>query len=323
MKKLSAKQIFCSIRRNLPPVYRLLLLSFFLCLAFATLSMAADNVCDIDAGTWASNPRYITFGGYNGHPLVWRVLEVKDNDLDFNGVKTALLLLDDLLRDKDGNVEMTGFDQSNNNFPNSRIKEWLNDGVAGFLSGLGAYQSDILDTTYGPGNASRKWYGRVVNGASKVFLLSVGEAENKNYFADNAGRVVSNKNWWLRSPGFGGGNIAAIVLNIGDVIRNGFYVDNICAVRPALKINLSPSSIFASLPVSYGLSVKADDGNNPIPGAKVSLFLSPAARNAESFSNSTGEAYFSNVMPGTYTITGSKPGYTTTLETITVPPLHP
>jgi len=277
---------------------------------------AKNNASDMPAGEWMTNPRYITFGEYNGHPLVWRVLEVKENDSDFDGIKTAFLLLDDLLKDGDGNTELRKLGSSNS-FPISEIKEWLNDSENGFLSNLSNYQYDMLDTTYGPDNGSRRWSGGIINGASKVFLLSVAEANNSNYFANNADRTVGNNAWWLRSPGFSA-DITAIVLNAGGIARNGFFVEHICAVRPAVKISLSLPSIFATIPVSYGLTVGTYDGAAPISGVKVSLTSTSSALAVESFSNSVGMARFPNIAPGTYALKFSKPGYEMKSEIITV-----
>ena len=287
--------------------------SLILCLVLAPLSSQAGQARDMAAGTWTANPRYMTFGG-----LLWRVLEVKDDDSDFDGVKTAFLLLDDLLRDDGDNVIFTRFAPRNNSFPNSAIKAWLNDGANGFLAGLGAYQADILDTTYGPDNAPRRWAGGVTSGTSKIFLLSVGEAGNDGYFADDADRAAGHSGWWLRSPGFEE-NIATVVIHTGFVARNGMFVDNRSAIRPAMKIDLSPSSVFASVTVSYRLAVNVNNGGGPIPGAKVSLAPSPPTRGAENFSNSTGVARFVNVASGTHTVTVSRPGYITESRLIAVP----
>ena len=289
------------------------------CLVLTPLAMAADNAGDMPAGTWATNPRFITFGSYNNNPLVWRVLEVKENDLDSNVTKTAFLLLDDLLRDINGNVIMRRYDTLNNSFPNSEIKGWLNDGANGFLNGLITYQADILDTTYRPDNASFEWHGGPASDTSKVFLLSVGEADNESYFIDNSDRAIPNTPWRLRSPGFDDEEIAACIIVTGNVARNGFHISELIGVRPALKINLSPSSAFAPLPVSYGLTVKINDGDSPIACAKISLSTSPAARNTNNFSNSDGIARFSNVTPGKYNVTISKPGYSAETRLITIP----
>ena len=298
--------------------------ALILCLAFAEPALAAD---DMTAGTWVNNPRYITFGDHHGRPLVWRVLEVKDEDPDFDGIKTAFLLLDDVVRGSGGLVEFMRFDRSNNDFPNSEIRQWLNDDTSGFLAALSAYKAYMLDTTYASGNPPRLWPNGVPEGTSKVFLLSVEEALDDRYFADNADRAASSAWWWLRSPGFED-DIATLVLHSGDIARNGFYIRNPLAVRPALKIDLSPSSVFAAVPVSHVSTVKAIDENAPVRGAKVTLAPVGDAPlgvplldtpQAQIFSNSVGVARFTNVTPGEYAVTISKPGYATESWVITVP----
>lgn len=305
----------------------LFLTSLVLFLALAPSALAADNASDMAAGTWTVNPRYLTFGRYNSHHLIWRVLEVKDNDSDFNGIKTAFLLLDDLLRENDGNLKITEYDRSNNSFPDSEIMKLLNDGKSGFIAALDAYQANILNTKYAPDNPPHQWAGGVSGGASKVFLLSAGEADKDKYFANDADRVVSNNVWWLRSPGFEN-DIAAIVIRNGIIAWNGSHVSMEHAIRPALKIDISPSSVFAAVPVSYGLIIKACDGINPISGAKLSLTpqgiskqdgVNNSIQLVQSYSDSNGIALFTHVLPDDYTITVSKPGYTTESVTITVP----
>ncbi len=85
----------------------------------------------------------------------------------------------------------------------------------------------------------------------RVFLLSIGEAEN--LFRDNADRRAQNSPyvkaqgahndggfgwWWLRSPG-GSPHIAAYVLCDGYVYLWGEYVEfDTYAVRPALWVSL-------------------------------------------------------------------------------------
>ena|GEM_PF-2020908 len=280
-------------------------------------ALSAQKAGDMESGVWKNNPRYITFGAHNGHPLVWRVLEVKDNDMDSNGIKTAFLLLDDLLKDSRGNVEMRGFDEASNSFPNSKINEWLNDDKSGFLTSLGDYQQDILDATYGPDH--RKWHGGPASGTSKCYLLSVREANNANYFSSDADRsIIDNRSsWWLRSPGFEN-NIATSVLHFGGVARNGPFVFGDSGVRPVLKISLSPSSAFVDIPVHYELAVKTENENNIISGAKVSLTSHSMMQNVERFSNSTGMTRFGNVTPGEYTVVVSKPGYITKSLDITI-----
>jgi hypothetical protein len=237
----------------------------------------AENAGDIAEGTWAkdgeySNPRCLTFGGYNGHALKWRVLEVKDNDPDFGGKKTAFLVLDGVLRERDGTAVTMSFDADTadgigtNNFPASDICLWLNDT---FVTTLAAYQGGILDTVYGPGTpfpihnpegGKYKWYGDTQTGRSKIFLLTVDDTANPNYFINgekidddifsaNSDRDLGHE-YWLRSPGIDS-DYAAVVLSGGQVVSGGNIVnDDTFAVRPALKIDLS-SPVFTSVLVTY------------------------------------------------------------------------
>ena len=292
-----------------------------LCLAAAPTAQATSTAADMTAGVWTGNPRYMSFGYFNERPLVWRVLEVKDENPDFGGTKTAFLLLDDVLRHSGNFAKTMRFGHPNNSFPNSDIKNWLNDCEDGFLTVLAAYQANILDTTYRPGNHNHRWAGGPAEDTSKVFLLSVDEAIDNKYFANNADRVASRIIWWLRSPGFEN-DIVTVVFSPGFVARNGSYIEAMHAVRPALKIDISPSSVFADLPVSYGLAVRAVDENNSIRGAKFSLRDADDTYEkspVENFSNSLGIARFTRVVPGTYTLTVSKPGYKTESLSISVP----
>ena len=89
----------------------------------------------------------------------------------------------------------------------------------------------------------------------KIFLLSIAEANNTAYFADNAARIALNTAytasnpsmsaagdadyWWLRSPG-DNANKAVVVLSGGSVLSNGRPVESATfAIRPALNIDLS------------------------------------------------------------------------------------
>ena len=287
-------------------------------LVLQPVQAATDKAGEMEAGSWSSNPRYVTFGDYNDHPLVWRVLEVKDSDPGSDGMKTAFLLLDNLLQEINGDVKTSEFG-STNSFPDSVIKEWLNDGENGFMARLGNYQADILDTTYRPGNGMRIWLGGISRDTSKIFLLSAEEVENKNYFENESDRA-SVGSWWLRSPGLEN-DTASSVLYFGDIARNGPFVFGSIGIRPAIKIKLSPPSAFIDAPVTYRLTLKVDDENYPVPGAKVTLFSPGKTQGTKYYSNSVGITHFTNVAPGEYTITVSKTGYLTKSENIIVPAL--
>ena len=203
---------------------------------------AADNAADMAVGAWTADPRYITFGSYNGHDLVWRVLEVSTTDADNPGNKTALLLLDDVLRDGSGETELRQFHSFDDN-------DWNGSDVKAFLNGqfLDAFTADqqagIVTSNYVYGVRGE---GNDTAGSSKVFLLSVDEAMNSKYFAGgdqygpNADRAVPGAVWWLRSPS-GVHRSAAYVYDNGsvDISVGGLLVINTFAVRPAIKINLS------------------------------------------------------------------------------------
>jgi hypothetical protein len=245
------------------------------CFLYAAAPAFAEKAGDMAEGTWAkdgeySNPRYLTFGDYNGHALKWRVLEVYGN-------KTALLVLDDVLRERDGTAATMNFDADTvdgvgtNNFPASDICLWLNDddndtadddGINGFVfsAGLNDYQAGILDTEYGPDtpfpidnteDGKYTWHGETQTGKSKIFLLSVDDATNPNYFVDGektdddeymfgaySDRDLGHE-YWLRSPGFS--NVHAAVVIPGGQVNNfiGNNVGHQYAVRPALKIDIS------------------------------------------------------------------------------------
>ena len=221
----------------------------------AIAALACWSLPDLTFGTWAGagdNPgdwhRLITMGSYNGHELVWRVLDVYVSDgTDGNraGGKTALLLLDDLLRTSDGNIELKEFDADSCNWARP-------SGINAFLNGefystafSTEEKADIITASYRIGGSYEGYYGYPSADSSKVFLFSTDEARNPAYFAGYADRAVAGY-WWLRSPGYHN-NIAAYVSDDGIVYFNGYLINDKLSVRPALKINLS-SEILTSAP---------------------------------------------------------------------------
>ena len=116
------------------------------------------------------------------------------------------------------------------------------------------------------------------NTNDKIFLLSIAEANNDSYFADNNSRIATNTayvagggkigdgmlgvgeadNWWLRSPGIDD-DVAAYVNDNGGVRSFGPNVDFvITAVRPAFNLDLT-SVLFTS--AAAGGKSSAVDGN--------------------------------------------------------------
>ncbi|MCL1809134.1 MAG: InlB B-repeat-containing protein [Clostridiales bacterium] len=219
--------------------------------AASPMLASADDTPDIYAiGTWAgkgANPgdghRHITMGSYNGHDLTWRVLDVYVSDgTDGNtaGNKTALLVLDNLLRTTAGNAERRLFDSSVTYSGNwarpSDLKAFLNSEFYNT-----AFSSDeqevIITANYNIGGPFGAGYGFPTTDSSKVFLLSVEEASNTAYFADEADRDIAHDTWWLRSPG--DFDSWACVVKYGMVYFDGTPVDDVgVGVCPALKINL-------------------------------------------------------------------------------------
>ena len=216
------------------------------------LTALATDLPDLAIGTWAgtgANPgdghRYIEMGSYNRQMLKWRVLDVYISDgTDGNiaGHKTALLLLDDLLRTNSGDVERMQFDSTNSgNWARpSDLKSFLNS--AFYSNAFNAEeQAFIISANYKMGGSYEGNYGFPTTDSSKILLLSTDEANNPAYFAGNADRT-SAYYWWLRSPGYNSYYLdrnAAYVNADGPVNGSGSYVYNYYGVRPAIKLDLT------------------------------------------------------------------------------------
>lgn len=254
-------------------------------------------------GTWTgeNGHRYVEFGG-----MIWRVLEVTESDTDNPGKKTALLLAEE-------SVGSRAFhSSSNNDWNGSDIKAWLN----------GAFLTDTFSTeetnaivmanyTYGG-----SYTGSGTTGSSKVFLLSVNEANNPDYFDDNDDRKLgSGSIWWLRSPG-NNDLYAAVVYFSGNVSASGSNVNFFYTVRPALKINLA-SAIFTSKNPLVQAKITVESGDSPVEGASIS-FSGASAPDGAILSDDNGKAT-AYLEPGeTYTITVSKDGYNSYTATIEI-----
>jgi len=157
----------------------------------------------------------IPFGGYD-----WRVLEVQSG--------RALIITKDIIAlktyDNEG-VEVTWEDCS--------LRKYLN---TWFYDTFSPSDRKRIISTHIRGTSS----GRDTD--DYIFLLSIDEARNTNYFKNNADRVALYRGeasgWWLRSPGdyigtaahvYAGGNITALGI-IVHIVSGG--------VRPALWLNL-------------------------------------------------------------------------------------
>ena len=189
----------------------------------------------------------IYFGNYyqsnssTKEPIKWRVLSVNGND--------AFLLADQNLDVKKYNEEWKGV-----TWATCTLRTWLNDTFlnTAFAS---AEQATIKNTT-------------IVNDTiDKVYLLSSAEASNTAYgfngdfntksetrVATNTAYVADKDGmkavgeadcWWGRSPGFRS-SCASYVSDDGYGSSYGNDVDyGYTAVRPALHLNLSPSTLWS------------------------------------------------------------------------------
>ena len=124
------------------------------------------------------------------------------------------------------------------------------------------------------------------NTTDQIFLLSIAEAQNSSYFADNSSRIATNTAyvagggklgssymngvgeadyWWLRSPGDLDHRAAGVSVD-GGVGRYGHSVRIAYnAVRPAFNLDLT-SVLFTSAAVG-GKSSAANGGNQDAVGA--------------------------------------------------------
>lgn len=219
-------------------------------------------------------------GYYYRDPIKWRVLANADGKLF-------------LLSDQNLDVQKYHEDYESVTWEKSTMRSWLNGYAAANndggdsgkdYSGNGANfignafstgeQSAIVETsvtnatndydTNADPNPSYSTSGGS-NTTDKIFLLSIAQANNSSYFADNDSRKATNTAfvygggqtgtssmyvgaadyWWLRSRGYFD-DYAANVLSNGGVSKYGYivYYGNY-AVRPAFNLNLT-SVLFTS-----------------------------------------------------------------------------
>ena len=199
-------------------------------------------------------------------PIKWRVLSVNGND--------AFLLADQNLDAKPYNEKYTSV-----TWATCTLRTWLNDT---FLSTAftSAEQAAIKNTTVV--NDDNPYYGTEggENTIDKVYLLSIAEASNTAYgfngefntesetreakntaYAKECGASTctsteyeGNGYWWLRSPGLYSDSASSVLLD-GYGGGWGFVDDDDDAVRPALHLNLSSSTLW-----SYAGKVTANVG---------------------------------------------------------------
>ena len=223
-------------------------------------------------------------GGYNIDPIKWRVLENANGQLF-------------LLSDQNLDVFQYHVDYESVTWATSTMRSWLNGyGAAqntGSDNGIDYTDDNFIDTAFSDGEQGAIVDTTVVNDDNpdynteggentndKIFLLSVDEARNSSYFADDNSRKGTNTAyvadggkidgnmfgvgaadyWWVRSPG-DSDDSAAYVINYGGVFSFGTYVflaDN--AVRPAFNLDLT-SVLFTSAAVGGKIPAASSGGN--------------------------------------------------------------
>ena len=222
-------------------------------------------------------------GGYNTDPIKWRVLENADGQLF-------------LLSDQNLDVFQYHTDNESVTWETSTMRSWLNGYDAshntGGDSGIDYTSDNFIGTAFSAKeqaaiadtevfNDDNPTYGTEGgdNTNDKIFLLSIAEANNDSYFADNNSRIATNTayvagggkigggmlgvgeadNWWLRSPGIDD-DVAAYVNDNGGVRSFGPNVDFvITAVRPAFNLDLT-SVLFTSAAVGGKSANGMDSG---------------------------------------------------------------
>ena len=222
--------------------------------------------------------------GYNIDPIKWRVLENADGQLF-------------LLSDQNLDVFQYHTDRESVTWEKSTMRSWLNGYSASHNTGGSSGTDYTSDNFIGAAfsekeqkaiaetevvNDDNPTYGTEGgdNTNDKIFLLSIAEANNDSYFADNNSRIATNTayvagggkigggmlgvgeadNWWLRSPGIDD-DVAAYVNDNGGVRNFGPNVDFvITAVRPAFNLDLT-SVLFTSAAAGGKIPAASSGGN--------------------------------------------------------------
>ena len=224
-------------------------------------------------------------GGYNTDPIKWRVLENADGQLF-------------LLSDQNLDVFQYHTDNESVTWETSTMRSWLNGYDAshntGGDSGIDYTSDNFIGTAFSAKeqaaiadtevfNDDNPTYGTEGgnNTTDQIFLLSIAEAQNSSYFADNSSRIATNTAyvagdgklgssymngvgeadyWWLRSPGDLDHRAAGVSVD-GGVGRYGHSVRIAYnAVRPAFNIDLT-SVLFTSAAVGGKIPAASSGGN--------------------------------------------------------------
>ena len=191
----------------------------------------------------------IEFGSYeqdnnssNGpEPIGWRVLEVSGG--------SALIVSEYALDARAYNE-----DYESVMWATCTLRKWLNGEF--YDTAFNEEEKGLIALTKVK-NADHPTYGTEggKDTEDRVFLLSLGEAER--YFEDDEDRrafpteyaiaqdVYVNDDlgtvwWWLRSPGLGSIRAAGVLADGSLDIHGGGVYFNLCAVRPALRLKMTP-----------------------------------------------------------------------------------
>ena len=208
-------------------------------------------------------------GGYNVDPIKWRVLSNANGQLF-------------LLSDQNLDVFQYHTEQENVTWETSTMRSWLNgyDAAQNFggNSGIDYTGDNFINTAFSAKEQTAIAQTAVVNDNNtdydtdggnntidRIFLLSILELYNKNYFpaytnfSTNTAYVADGGKlgtgmfeageadwWWLRSPGFYNSMAAFMEWEDGSPVTDGNPVDNKrTAVRPAFNLDLN-SVLFTS-----------------------------------------------------------------------------
>jgi uncharacterized repeat protein (TIGR02543 family) len=233
--------------------------------------------------------------GADGEPIAWKVLKSAEGKLF-------------LLSEKNLDAKPYHVDREHVTWEKSTIRSWLNgygasanDGGAEGIDYSGNGDSFIgkafteaereaIATTLVVNDDNPDYYTEGGNNTNdKIFLLSIDEAKNTDYFAnDNARKAVNTAYvaslsgmysegsayfWWLRSPG-GAADCAAYVRTDGWVHSPGNLDSGAIAARPAFYLNLE-SVIFKSESENFYSAIPKSSVIKPtitttiLPGGKV------------------------------------------------------
>ncbi len=140
--------------------------------------------------------------------VTWLALDVDAEN------KQALLISKDIL-------SSSIFDSDSNDYASSYIREYINgrNAESNFLEyyGLKTDYMVNVDVTSDIETTTKN------TGSDYLFLLSWTEANNTEYFKDDAARVANNTWWWLRSPSDADGTKNACNVTAGGSIMNNTY----------------------------------------------------------------------------------------------------